>query len=147
MDPGIRGLLSGQMVIGALAGAHDAARLVLDEGVVHRLERTLRINHGVEVDIGVAKGPTANRVAAHADRSHGADSVEQLEKQGLRHLRVQVTNVQRSSGVSVHDCLFWFFFCADWGAGGGHGRGAARAANGGLRRENRGPLICAPAAL
>ena len=86
--------------------AHDAARLVLDERVVHRLQRSLSIHHRVEVDVGVAKRATAHRVTAHTNRRDRPDRIEQLEQQSLRHLGVQVTNIERSGGIGVH------VFCA-----------------------------------
>eukprot|EP00965_Chrysotila_dentata_P019638 652340-Pleurochrysis_carterae.AAC.2 len=85
------------------ACSHDTARLVLDEGVVHRLKRTLGIDNRVKVHICIAKGAAGHRITANTNRGHRADSVEKLEEESLGDLRVQVANVQRSSGVCVHD--------------------------------------------
>ena len=96
-------------------GAHDAAGLVLDEGVVHGLERALRVHHGVKVDVCVTERTAADRVTADTDRCHGANGVEKLEQQGLGDLRVEVANVERGSGVGVHVFLFGSFFCSTRG--------------------------------
>ena len=115
--------------------AHDAARLVLDERVVHRLERTLSVDDGVEVDVGVPERAARHRVTADADRRDGTDGVEELEEKSLRDLGVEVTDVERSSGEGVHILVVWFFFLR---------RGRERGKESVRRRNVRREILQAP---
>ena len=86
---------------------HDAARLVLDQRVVHRLESALSVDDRVEVDVRVAERAARDRVTAHTDRSDWAHRIEKLEEQSLRDLRVQVANVEGSRRERVLHLLFF----------------------------------------
>ena len=80
---------------------HDAARLALDERVVHRVERALRVRHVVEVDVRVPERAARDRVAAHADGSDRPDGVEDLKEQALRNTLITSRYAQRTSEASA----------------------------------------------
>mmetsp|Transcript_3201 Transcript_3201/g.6555 ORF Transcript_3201/g.6555 Transcript_3201/m.6555 type:complete len:355 (-) Transcript_3201:60-1124(-) len=73
---------------------HDAARAALDHGVVHGVERTLRVGLVVEVHVRVAERALEHGITAHADRGHRAHGVEEVEEETLRHLRREVADVK-----------------------------------------------------
>mmetsp|Transcript_4253 Transcript_4253/g.8256 ORF Transcript_4253/g.8256 Transcript_4253/m.8256 type:complete len:227 (+) Transcript_4253:1313-1993(+) len=97
---------------GVTVAPHYAARLVLDQRVIHRLQRTLSIHDRVEVDVSVAKRAAAHGVTAHPNRRDRSDSVEQLEEQSLGDLGVQIADIEGGSRIGIHDFFGVFFFSA-----------------------------------
>mmetsp|Transcript_15248 Transcript_15248/g.38279 ORF Transcript_15248/g.38279 Transcript_15248/m.38279 type:complete len:691 (+) Transcript_15248:209-2281(+) len=73
---------------------HDAAGLALDVRVVESVQRALGVDNVVEVDVCIPQGATRHGITAHADRRHGANDAENLEKLGLGDVGVEVTNVE-----------------------------------------------------
>lgn len=61
----------------------------------------LTVRHVLKVDIGVAERPSGDHVAAHPDGQNCADRAEFLEQHCLGHVRMQVSNVQRSHFSAV----------------------------------------------
>mmetsp|Transcript_40463 Transcript_40463/g.84182 ORF Transcript_40463/g.84182 Transcript_40463/m.84182 type:complete len:511 (-) Transcript_40463:2424-3956(-) len=74
---------------------HDTARLSLDHGKVHGIQRTFRISKLVKVHIGVTKGATSDSVTAHTNGGHRTNSTEDLVQERLVDIRGQVSNVKR----------------------------------------------------
>mmetsp|Transcript_77772 Transcript_77772/g.240981 ORF Transcript_77772/g.240981 Transcript_77772/m.240981 type:complete len:661 (-) Transcript_77772:101-2083(-) len=74
---------------------HDAARAVLDAGVVQRVKGALSVRHAMEVHVAIAQGAPRDAVTANTDGGHGAHGVENLVQHGLRDIRVEVANVER----------------------------------------------------
>lgn len=56
----------------------------------------LTIRHVLKVDIGVSQRSPSDHIAAHADGQDSADRAEFFEQHSLGHVRMQVSNVQRS---------------------------------------------------
>ena len=54
----------------------------------------------LEVDIGVPEGPPCDHVPAYADGEDGPGRAEFLVQHGLRHVLVQIPDVQRGHGVT-----------------------------------------------
>ena len=103
---------------------HDAARLRLDHGVVHRVERPLGVRHVVEVDVGVPEGAAGDGVAADADGGDGAYGVEDLKEEALVDIGGKVADVEgcgvEGGGLARGSAV-----------GGGGGGSAARGGGGG----------------
>lgn len=54
----------------------------------------------LEVDIGVSEGSAGDHVPADPDREDGSGGAEFLVQHGLRHVRVEVPDVQGGHGVA-----------------------------------------------
>merc|ERR1719316_1492627 len=73
---------------------HDAAGAALDLQVVQGVQRALRVGDVVVVHVGVPERLASDRVTAHTDRGHRAHGVEDLVEDRLRHVRVDVPDVE-----------------------------------------------------
>mmetsp|Transcript_49129 Transcript_49129/g.81547 ORF Transcript_49129/g.81547 Transcript_49129/m.81547 type:complete len:247 (+) Transcript_49129:622-1362(+) len=73
---------------------HDSARAALDAGVVQCVERPLCICHGMEVHVAITQGAAGDTIAADADRSHGANRVEDFVQHRLCDIWVKIANIQ-----------------------------------------------------
>lgn len=62
---------------------HDSARSVLDVTEVHSVQGALSILNIVKVDISISEGSASHGVSANTDRSHRANTVEELEQKTL----------------------------------------------------------------
>jgi hypothetical protein len=57
------------------------------------------VNGIMEVDVGIAQRAAGHGIAAYANRGHGANRVEDLEKEGLVDIGNEVADVQRVGRV------------------------------------------------
>ena len=65
---------------------HDAARLSLDISEVHSVKGSFRIHNVVEVDIGIPKTTTGNRITADTNRGYSSNTVENFKEKSFSDL-------------------------------------------------------------